>query len=88
MMLIEADALKKKYCDCCAVGTDCMGSGCKIYEARCLIAELPKIEAEPVRHGRWEFGGFCSECGIDNEERKTDFCPNCGADMTHGKQKE
>ena len=38
----------------------------------------PTIEPE-VRHGRWECGGFCSECGLDNEERKTPFCPNCGS---------
>lgn len=50
------------------------------------IDELPVIEAEPIRHGRWEFiGGYgyqyrCSEC-ITCAERKTQFCPNCGAKM-------
>lgn len=87
MMLIKADALKKKYCDCCAVGTDCMGSRCKIYEARCLIAELPKIEAEPVRHGRWIDNGedkfICSACKgyVYRWFGKSDFCPRCSADM-------
>ena len=37
-----------------------------------------------VRRGRWECGGFCSECGLDNEERKTTFCPHCGAMMDGG----
>ena len=53
-------------------------------ECALRVKNAPTIEAEPVRHGRWECGGFCSECGIDNEERKTDFCPNCGARMDGG----
>ena len=47
----------------------------------CAVKEIPKIDAEPIRHGQWECGGICSECGLDNEERKTDYCPNCGARM-------
>ena len=47
-----------------------------------LLAAYPKgAEFTAVRHGRWECGGFCSECGLDNEERKTPYCPNCGAIM-------
>lgn len=48
-----------------------------------IVDAYPTIEPE-VRHGRWECGGFCSECGLDNEERKTDYCPNCGAKMDGG----
>lgn len=51
--LIEKDALKRKHCDTCECKSNCMGTGCKIYEARCLIADLPTIDAEPVKHGRW-----------------------------------
>ena len=51
------------------------------------IDEAPTIEAEPVRHGRWELADEqeprrygCSECkrlawDISN------YCPNCGARM-------
>lgn len=57
-----------------------------------LIANAPTIEAEPVRHGRWELVttkcvaakyvrvGYCQNC---NEERLVDnYCSNCGAKMT------
>ena len=43
-------------------------------------------EAEPVKHGHWEFiGGYgyqysCSVC-ISCAERKFKFCPNCGSQM-------
>lgn len=59
----------------------CSKAGHDLREMLDEIEALPTIKAEPVRHGRWECGGFCSECGLDNEERKTTFCPNCGADM-------
>ena len=47
---------------------------------------LKVIDAESVRHGRWEYiGGYgyqyrCSEC-IRCAKRKTNYCPNCGAKM-------
>lgn len=50
------------------------------------LPSLPTIEAEPVRHGHWEFiGGYgyqyrCSRC-VNCVERKTKYCPNCGARM-------
>ena len=60
-----------------------------------IIADAPAVEAEPVKHGRWErqkyYGGvrkgivariICSECGYPNE--KTNYCPNCGAKMDGG----
>ena len=49
----------------------------------------PTVEAKPVVHGRWigieddemnDVSFVCSVCDLENEE-KTDFCPNCGADM-------
>ncbi len=59
------------------------------------LSEVPTIEAVPARKGRWvqsEWYCVCSECGKrplsdwDNREhdysdKKSDFCPNCGADM-------
>ena len=44
------------------------------------IARFPAVDAEPVRHGRWEHGMRCTQCGqIDLS--KPNYCPNCGADM-------
>ena len=64
MRLIDADALMKKYGEPCHSFAD-------------VIENMPTIEAEPVRHGKWiqlegnaitnEF--FCSECG----QRKISF---------------
>lgn len=85
MRLIDADALTKEK---------------NIYEADLqlmvplhIIQDAPAIEAEPVRHGRWESfddnSWRCSECRRENcyaydeiSQRFTDFyCPNCGAKM-------
>lgn len=69
--LIKRDALKDFYCKSCPVGDKCMGEGCKIYEARRLIANIPSvivIEDEPVQHGRWKWAdgyvGTLAECGV------------------------
>lgn len=58
--------------------------------------EAPTIEAEPVRHGRWEWGedGWqCGECKKPlkdtlifyfdncNGEPDVNYCPHCGAKM-------
>lgn len=52
-----------------------------------LIDKCPTIDAEPVRHGRWEEYEIphiicCSECdwGTGVDER-SNYCPNCGAKM-------
>lgn len=55
-----------------------------------LIVDTPIIEAEPVRHGRWEssrpdapmFGFyFCSLCGRRRTSPQDHYCPHCGAKM-------
>ena len=55
------------------------------------IKECPTVDAEPVRHGRWN-RGVCSECNFDWRNiaptaSVMDYCPNCGANMK-GKQNE
>ena len=64
-------------------------------DVRRIICESPIIDAEPVRHGRWETKEYtiesdgwiteyreevCSECG-EGQIGISDFCPNCGAKM-------
>lgn len=54
------------------------------------IMDLPTIDAEPVRHGKWigyagTIGNECSVCGkwIDvlQGTAEMNYCPNCGARM-------
>lgn len=79
MRLIDADAMKSKLV------------GSRFHYIRNFLNKQPTIEAEPVRHGRWELVttkfvaakyvrvGYCQNC---NEERLVDnYCPHCGAKM-------
>ena len=56
------------------------------------LNKVPTVDAEPVRHGRWErkedpYGFFdtipvCSACGCTTKYRETSaYCPHCGALM-------
>jgi len=61
--------------------------------ARNLLSKVPSVDAEPVRHGKWEERHiddadiffkrrfYCDQCGNWNTFGKCDFCPCCGADM-------
>ena len=86
--LIDADALDSKY----RLMRDVETGDLLIAIADVTIDAQPTIDAEPVRHGKWEmkpdpFGFFdeipvCSECGCTTKIReKTKYCPNCGARM-------
>lgn len=54
------------------------------------LRQMPTIDAVPVKRGVWEYiGGYgyqyrCSKC-VMCAERKTRYCPNCGAKMDGGK---
>ena len=61
------------------------------------IEKAPSVDAEPVRHGRWDSFGvrttdhkgrkrieyFFNACTACNQGamKRTSFCPNCGAKM-------
>ena len=57
------------------------------------VVNIHTIEAEPVRHGRWEFLGpnrligdcMCGTCSVCKVRCKyivnKNICPNCGANM-------
>ena len=57
------------------------------------LFDLPTVNAEPVKHGRWiytDYGGIgnwhCSEChnivlGVNGFPNLTNYCQNCGAIM-------
>lgn len=66
---------------------------------RCMyiIEHCPTVDAEPVRHAKWEYKCYptiwygpgeppewvCSECQ-DRAYDTYDYCPNCGARMDGG----
>ena len=55
-------------------------------EVKLTLDKLPAADVRPVVRGKWQkIGQFgvvvvCSVCG-KSPDRKTNFCPNCGADM-------
>ena len=59
-------------------------------DVRRIICESPKVDAEPVRHGRWKRidssvykPAICSCCGA-SQCIDSNYCPNCGAKMDGG----
>ena len=60
-----------------------------IMVARRELALAPTIDAEPVRHGRWDKNGRCANCGghapywaMATTYYKSPYCFECGAKMT------
>lgn len=56
----------------------------------CVINNIKTVDAEPVRHGRWETYPShayrrCSVCKTEWDKPKfnihANYCPNCGAKM-------
>lgn len=53
------------------------------------IMNMPRVDAEPVRHGKWihyKDEHTCTNCGQTvtgdwNAENYYDYCPHCGARM-------
>lgn len=91
MRLIDADKPRKTLVDWLNwyKGSEAVKS--VVREAVDVLDETPTIEAEPVRHGKWE-AVCCSCCGHDlsswadaaYEEvaaGNIHRCPNCGAKM-------
>lgn len=91
--LISRSALLDAMCKTCTMQEVCEKS---YNETRDFIQSIPAVDAEPVRHGRWENIGYittaygsidtgcCSECGAVDVpiEPYDDYCPHCGAMMT------
>ena len=86
MRLIDADALAKNgwVLERHGVSNTLIG--------RMSIADVPTIEAEPVKHGRWiehidheMLTGYdeCSVCHFGTIGQ-SNYCPNCGAKMDGG----
>jgi hypothetical protein len=104
MRLIDADLLKDGLRNLKARGTNInyvkgLQDAIDDYLPQ-IIDDVPTIDAEPVKHARWEqccnlMGEYfkCSECGYKAEvptcmgEPIYIFCPNCGAKMDGGEKK-
>lgn len=61
---------------------------------RQFFGMLKPVDAAEVVHGHWtyteveyEIYMICSECGWDSDFR-TNYCPNCGADMRERKDND
>lgn len=82
MRLIDADELIKR------LEKDPLFPLIEQYNISGVIEKAPTIEAEPVKHGRWECESDletytiwrCSECGI-GFEHTSPYCRYCGAKM-------
>lgn len=86
MLMEKADCYAYKEAAGIAIG--CAGA----------VKNLPAVDAEPVRHGRWGaatiigYNGLhpiyarpCSECKYEIECRfERNYCPHCGAKMDGG----
>ncbi len=84
--LIDADEAKR------AIKENDWSNPCVPTVVGMILDRITTIEAEPVRHGRWDFTS-CSLCGhsfLEYAEADCDhsfyrylpnFCPHCGAKM-------
>ena len=97
MTLINADALREKWCENCSNIHLC-GDKDWCDEVRELY-DMPVIEAEPVKHGHWRtmvgekmvdyeqeiyrryYVHYCSICHKASAVKRN-YCPNCGAKMS------
>ena len=79
MRLIDADAIPES---ATAISTDG-----RLFVAWSEIVKAPTIEAEPVRHGRWERtsdgAAYCTACKrkMNPSQYGYGFCGMCGAKM-------
>ena len=80
MRLIDADEMKDELKDMDFVLTK--------HNLEDWIDEQPTVDAEPVRHGKWErveysfVGGYrCSCCGSKALDDSFNYCGYCGAKM-------
>ena len=59
-----------------------------LLRARDTVLECKVVDAEPVKHGRWDdsldgITPYCTVCGRTHScfKRTPSYCPNCGAKM-------
>ena len=81
------------YDECNPAGLDGEGSHRHCWQAK----RFPTADVVEVKHGYWQkhyksgttvSDGFVSSCCDMWNERKTSYCPNCGAKMNKGEDEE
>ena len=89
--LISRTALKAVFAYECIGLCDCCKHIKHNPEGCALIDNAPAVDAEPVRHGRWEntypndiFDCYRCSCCMTGFGREWKYCPNCGARMDGG----
>ena len=108
MRLIDADKRIARYCEenCGCTRQECTltyeHDGCEACTFVQEIEDEPSVDAEPVRHGRWETKEYTTEDSFDDwivihheevcsecgkgQGERSKFCPHCGAKMDEGEQ--
>ena len=67
----------------------CLWDKTKVQDYAEEILRLPSVTPQPKKMGRWTHDGshwenrwICSECGYKLIDVQTNYCPNCGANMS------
>lgn len=92
MRLIDADALKKTLEDMCSASNNIKQRRAEDIMLHNIFPQIiddePTVDAQPVKHGRWERRMTkiyaCSECTnevTDRQRKNYSFCPYCGVLM-------
>ena len=94
---IEREALMRRIKEIHCAGCDSYhGARCRacwVYDTLDYIDSEPAADVAPARHGMWSrfyksgvevYEGFVSSCCDMWNERRNNYCPNCGAKMEGG----
>lgn len=85
--------IKEVYCVGCNSYNGVRCRACGTGDAIDMIEDAPAADVAPVVHGRWVTHyrsgtpvaeGYVSTCCDMWNNRKSDYCPNCGAKMDGG----
>lgn len=83
---ISREEAVKAFCEKCRGYYD----GHCIHRDECdvdVIQTAPAADVQLVKHGRWMYPFYCSECGFVpyySSDLTYNYCPNCGARMDGG----
>ncbi len=93
--------IEERYClPCKEAGKDHNGficHACWVDAMRVDVIDAPAADVAPVVHGRWVkhyrsgttvAEGYVSTCCDMWNNRKSDYCPNCGARMEGGNEND